>query len=46
MLSVILKDRSFGDAKMPLVTLSNVSVHVAGGDFFPLPAAPRLGCAT
>jgi hypothetical protein len=37
MLSVILKDSPFSDAKALLVTFSNVSAHLAGGDFETLP---------
>jgi Amino acid permease len=36
-LNVMLKDGPFVDAKALLITFSNVSAHLSGGDFTPLP---------
>jgi hypothetical protein len=36
-LNVMLKDGPFVDAKALLITFSNVSVHLSGGDFTSLP---------
>src|SRR2546428_6466048 len=35
--TIMLQDSPFSDAKAVLVTFSEVSVHMSGGDFVPLP---------
>jgi hypothetical protein len=45
-LSVMLKDGPFVDAKALLVTFSEVSAHLSGGDFTALPFAGGVGSRT